>query len=242
MGWFSKICSVVASVVTSYLPDAVTSMVTTVRDWIFDTKKIEDAPKYDKSNATVDESIKMHELLDDVKKDFESQTIKLESELIKLVQEIFHSTIALTSEFNDNFNTGINVEAIKQRSNDAAQELQGILSKAVSEKLNLSNDELGSILKLDGDIRKTAVKSYIQKVIKKAALDALSKTEKIANNVLLHDVKYHLEQALDDKLNHIQRLQEQADNINTTDIAAQIEISNNKINSANLIMKELGVQ
>ncbi len=240
MGFFSGVgnfLSKAANFGGGLLKSFVGGCIGKIVDWFTNTTELKEAPKYDERNASMDETLKMNELLEKQRNSFQSNIKTLEEEIIKHTQLTFKEILITIEEINQKFILDINIPFIKKKTENFILSLNNILSDKVNSKIQISDSECSNLLKLEGEIREVSIDKYIKRIIREGIdfflLEILDKNEEI-----LELLKHEIEGKLKQKNTESNLLLEEIKNAQLGSSIEKKEVKKNDLLNKGKILKE----
>jgi hypothetical protein len=160
--------------------DGVLKIAELIGDWIRDTHDIKQAPAYDERTATIDETVKMNELLTEKRNSFKRVCNDIEVEIRKSTTSAFDQLLKAVNGIETECGIAISFEFIKNEFEKFKADLNDGLSKMVMRRLALSDPECAGIMKEEaGEQRSREIDQFIQKIIFEGCREFMAKFAEI---------------------------------------------------------------
>lgn len=205
MGFWSSVWSgikSVARVVVPFIPDIIEG----VKNWIFGTDDIKDAPEYDERSATMDETVKINELLSKKREEYQKITINYEKQMQKVTKSISENLIEGVKKLNSENKLKVNLDLAEKNLKKLIEKIDGLLGKNISIKLTLSDSECAKILQLTGDERSLEIDKYIKKIVNNGIEEFFNELETTFNEILKYQVEHNVNIRLEENEQQLEKL------------------------------------
>lgn len=168
-------------VVKGVLIEGVKHVVEKIKNWIFDTDDLKDAPVYDEENATMDETKKINELLTQQRAGFKKAIADLETSCKQHAEKVFEVLLRGVTQIQNEHGLKINYDYLQKKIDGYYNQISGGISEHVNRRLTVSDPECSEILKLKGEERSRAIDTFIRKIIRNGIDEYLLELERTTN-------------------------------------------------------------
>lgn len=139
---------------------------------------------FDSERATLQETIRLNKSLTEFRLDIETQSDKLENDIIKVSRTSLDYFIKMLKKQNKIEYAGrklnLNINAIERDNRETEDMIHGFIKKRVLKDVSLDNSECLEVLSMEkGEEKKKAMKKFLDKVMSKAIIDLSEELKKV---------------------------------------------------------------
>jgi hypothetical protein len=213
----------VAFLSTTVLPMIGGALLTKIPKWIASVTDIADAPAYNEATAMLDDTLKMHELLEKKRSGFLGIGSEIERNFIKNGNSIAETLIGLTTAAKNEADIKFDVDSIRDMLDRETASFNGGLSDLVTRRIAIGDSECANILKNEsGTERGDALESYMKKILEQGVARYYAEFSKTINNHSAH-VADLINVRIDEKQRELQGFIKEIDDLGAEFTASQIE-------------------